>query len=100
MLISESNIKGANLVDTAILSVPNRLTTAKAQSKWKRTIRSNVKNSLSRGVGTNTSTNKRQNSKYTRMNGMKKLREVMLENNMELETSLAEIGNEEPHRAL
>ena len=47
------NFGQANLVYISILNGPNRLTKAKAQSTWKRSVRSNVKNSMTRGTDTN-----------------------------------------------
>ena len=51
---------------------------------------------MTEGVSTNASSKKRQNHDDARISGLKKERDVMLVDNVEMETSLAKVGNVQP----
>ena len=68
-----------------------------AQGRWKKVARDTVKNMAEK---TKNVCNKRQNLEDERDSSTKKHREDFLENLVELDTSLAEVGKNQPRQPL
>ena len=80
------------LVDIFNASGFVRSTKTKAQAKWKRVVKGNINKENSESVGTNASSKKRQIIETVGNNVLKKQRDMMMVDNGNVGTSLAEVG--------